>query len=48
MPLFLEYLIDAYPNIAKSSIGSNKYEFLREEFKPFMFECFVSVDSDSS
>ena len=35
-------------NRTESSIGLDKSEIIREEFKPFVSECFVSLESSSS
>ena len=36
------------PNRAESSIGLDKSEIIRDEFKPFVSEGFVSLESSSS
>ena len=36
------------PNRAESSIGLDKSEIMREEFKPFVSEGFISLESSSS
>ena len=38
----------SYPNRTESSIGLEKSEIIREEFKPFVSEGFVSLESSSS
>ena len=43
-----KYNLRSNPNRAESSIGLKKPEIIREEFKPFLSEGFVSKESSSS
>ena len=50
MPLCLANLtgVRPNPNRTESSIGLDKSEIIREEFKPFVSESFVSLENSSS